>query len=55
VVREHPEAGTATVSGPFTTARACDLLGRPGPPVPTAGGTLQLDLHPWEIRTLQLR
>ena len=55
LVRQHPDAGTATISGQFTRARACDLLGRPGPPLPTAGGTLHLDLHPWEIRTLQLR
>ncbi len=55
LVREHPDPGTATVNGPFTWARACDLLGRDGPPLPTAGGTLHLDLHPWEIRTVQLR
>jgi 2-O-(6-phospho-alpha-D-mannosyl)-D-glycerate hydrolase len=60
LVREHPDAGTATISGKFTEARSCDLLGRPGPPLPTDGattsaGTLHLDLQPWEIRTLQLR
>ena len=55
VVREHPDSGTATISGPFTRARACDLLGRAGPALPAAGGTLHLDLHPWEIRTVQLR
>jgi alpha-mannosidase len=55
LVREHPDAGAATVSGPFTRARECDLLGRPGPPLPAGDGTLQLDLQPWEIRTLQLR
>jgi mannosylglycerate hydrolase len=55
VVREHPEPGIATISGRFTGARSCDLLGRPGPPIPTTAGTLHLDLHPWEIRTVQLR
>src|SRR6266536_1960019 len=55
VVREHPDPGTATISGRFTRARACDLLGRAGPALPAAGGTLHLDLHPWEIRTVQLR
>lgn len=55
VVREHPDPGTATISGPFTRARACDLLGRPGPSLPVNAGTLRLDLHPWEIRTLHLR
>ncbi len=54
VVREHPGPGTATISGPFGRARACDLLGRAGPSLPTAGGTLHLDLRPWEIRTIQL-
>jgi mannosylglycerate hydrolase len=55
VVREHPEPGTATISGSFTRARACDLLGRPGPTLPATTGTLHLDLQPWEIRTVQLR
>ena len=55
LVREHPAAGTATVSGSFAQARACDLLGRPDQPLPADGGTLSIDLGPWEIRTVQLR
>jgi alpha-mannosidase len=55
VVREHPDPGRATVTGPFTRARACDLLGHPGSPLPVSAGTLHLDLDPWEIRTLHLR
>jgi mannosylglycerate hydrolase len=55
LVREHPRGGTATVSGRFTEARDCDLLGRPGSALPGAGGRLDLDLGPWEIRTVQLK
>lgn len=65
LVRERPDAGTATVIGPFTEARDCDLLGRPGAslnlvgpgpdPGAAAGGRLELELGPWEIRTVQLR
>ncbi len=55
LVREHPAAGTSTVSGSFAQARACDLLGRAGPPLPVDSGTLSLELGPWEIRTVQLR
>jgi alpha-mannosidase len=55
LVREHPDPGAVTVSGRFTSARACDLLGRAGPPLSAAGGTLDLELGAWEIRTVQLR
>ncbi|HZD72993.1 MAG TPA: alpha-mannosidase, partial [Actinomycetota bacterium] len=55
VVREHPDPGHATITGPFTRARACDLLGQEGSPLPVSAGTLHLDLDPWEIRTLHLR
>jgi len=36
-------------------ARSADLLGRPGPDLPVAGGVLRLDLRAWEVRTVQLR
>jgi alpha-mannosidase len=65
LVRERPDAGTASVIGPFTEARDCDLLGRPGASLPLAGpgqgpgaaarGRLELHLGPWVIRTVQLR
>jgi hypothetical protein len=45
----------ATVGGRVVAARAADLLGRPGPDLPVAGGVLRLDLRPWEVRTVQLR
>ena len=46
-------AGTAGVAG--RAARATDLLGRPGPDLPVAGGALRLALRAWEVRTVQLR
>jgi alpha-mannosidase len=52
---QQPFPATATVAGGLVAARAADLLGRPGPELPVAGGTLRLDLRPWEIRTVQLR
>jgi alpha-mannosidase len=69
LVRERPEAGTATVIGRFTEARDCDLLGRPGATLPVARPDpgaqaaaqpgaehrLELELGPWVIRTVQLR
>jgi alpha-mannosidase len=55
LVREHPEAGTATIIGAFQEGRACDLLGRPGDELDASDGSLRLDLRPWEIRTVQLR
>ena len=52
---QHPHPVTATVGGGLVAARAADLLGRPGPDLPVAGGTLRLDLRAWEIRTVQLQ
>jgi mannosylglycerate hydrolase len=52
---QHPFPATATVDGGVVAARAADLLGRPGPDLPVAGGMLRLDLRAWEIRTVQLR
>jgi mannosylglycerate hydrolase len=52
---QHPFPATATVGGGVVAARATDLLGRPGPDLPVAGGALRLDLRAWEIRTVQLR
>jgi len=46
---------TATVGGGVVAARSADLLGRPGPDLPVAGGVLRLDLRAWEVRTVQLR
>jgi mannosylglycerate hydrolase len=52
---QHPHPVTATVGGGLVAARAADLLGRPGPDLPVAGGALRLDLRAWEIRTVQLQ
>jgi mannosylglycerate hydrolase len=52
---QHPVPATATVGGGVVAARAADLLGRPGPDLPVAGGSLLLDLRAWEVRTVQLR
>jgi alpha-mannosidase len=52
---QHPEPVSATIAGGVAAARAADLLGRPGPDLPVAGGSLELELGAWEIRTVQLR
>jgi mannosylglycerate hydrolase len=52
---QHPSPVTATVGGRVVAARDADLLGRPGPDLPVAGGALRLDLRAWEVRTVQLR
>jgi mannosylglycerate hydrolase len=52
---QHPSPVTATVAGGVVAAREADLLGRPGPDLPVAGGALRLDLRAWEVRTVQLR
>jgi mannosylglycerate hydrolase len=52
---EHPAPTTAAVGDRVAAAREADLLGRPGPELPVAGGTLRLDLAAWEIRTVQLQ
>jgi len=46
---------TAVVAGPFTSAREADLLGRPCAALPLGPGGLELELGPWEIRTVLLR
>ena len=45
---------TARVTGSFTAAATVDLLGRPLSENPVADG-VDLDLGPWEIRTIVLR
>jgi alpha-mannosidase len=55
LVCQHPDPVTATVTGSVVAARAADLLGRPGPELPVAGGALRLELGAWEVRTVQLR
>jgi alpha-mannosidase len=54
VVAEGGERTEALIEGGFTRARHADLLGRPGRPLPTAGGAVTLPLGPWEIATVQL-
>ncbi|MEA2537194.1 MAG: 2-O-(6-phospho-alpha-D-mannosyl)-D-glycerate hydrolase [Chloroflexota bacterium] len=55
IVAERPTAGRVTVRGAFDAAREVDLLGRPGASLAVTGGVLELELGPWEIRTVQLR
>jgi alpha-mannosidase len=55
LVCQHPEPVSTTVGGGLVAARAADLLGRPGPELPVAGGVLRLELRPWEVRTVQLQ
>jgi mannosylglycerate hydrolase len=55
VVCLSSEARRAVVRGRLTEARAADLLGRPGEIIPLQGDALELDLEPWEIRTVQVR
>jgi alpha-mannosidase len=52
---QHPFPATATVDGGVVAARVADLLGRPGPDLPVAGGMLRLALRAWEVRIVQLR
>jgi mannosylglycerate hydrolase len=52
---QDPFPVTATIGGGVVAARAADLLGRPGPDLPVAGGALRLDLRAWEVRTVQLQ
>ncbi|MFF5145974.1 alpha-mannosidase [Streptomyces sp. NPDC013157] len=51
-MRDTPTA--VRVTGAFTEATTVDLLGRPLAPEPVRDG-LELDLGPWEIRTVVLR
>ncbi|MFD5073412.1 glycosyl hydrolase-related protein [Streptomyces sp. NPDC058371] len=54
LVAQSPDASTAVVHGPFTSARRVDLLGRPGASVPVEDSTLRLPLRPWEIATVRV-
>lgn len=54
VLAQHPTATTARISGDFTTAHRCDLLGRVGEQLKVAGGVLELALGAWEIATVRL-
>jgi alpha-mannosidase len=55
LVAEHDRPTTATLRGPFDTARNADLLGRPERALEVRARRLEVPLGPWEIRTLQLR
>jgi alpha-mannosidase len=54
LVAERPSPVRARIRGPFTGAREADLLGRPGAPLRVRDGVLDIELGPWEIRTLWL-
>jgi alpha-mannosidase len=55
IVNESDAPTRASVQLPLAGARAADLLGRPGADLVTADDRLELDLGPWEIRTVQLQ
>jgi alpha-mannosidase len=55
IVNESNSRSRATVHLPLAAAREADLLGRPGADLVTADDRLELDLGPWEIRTVQLQ
>ena len=55
VVAERPTPVRVAIRGAIDAAREVDLLGRPGKALAVADGVLELDLGPWEIRTVQLR
>jgi alpha-mannosidase len=51
---ETPEGSLAVIRGPFLEACEADLLGNAGPRLPVQDRSVQLQLAPWEIRTLRL-
>ena len=55
LVNEGPAACRAILETPLVEARTTDLLGRPGAQLAVSRGSLELDLAPWEIRTVQVR
>jgi hypothetical protein len=55
LVCEQEEPRRAVLRGDFARAREADLLGRPGAALPAGEDGLQVELAPWEIRTLLLR
>jgi len=58
LVAETSMSTTALVGAtgaPVTAARACDLLGHDGEPLPVEDGVLTLPMRPWQILTVQLQ
>ncbi|MDP9482711.1 MAG: alpha-mannosidase [Chloroflexota bacterium] len=55
IVAEQPTPVRVAIRAAIDVAREVDLLGRPGADLAVNGGVLELDLGPWEIRTIQLR
>jgi alpha-mannosidase len=55
IVAERSTPVRVAIRGPFDEAWEADLLGRPGVALVVSRGALELDLGPWEIRTIQLR
>jgi alpha-mannosidase len=51
---ETPEGGLAVVRGPFLEACEADLLGNAKPRLSVQDRSVQLQVAPWEIRTLRL-
>jgi alpha-mannosidase len=55
LVAERPSSVRVAIRGAIDAAQAVDLLGRLGEPLAVSEGVLELELGPWEIRTVQLR
>lgn len=51
---ESPSSQLAELVGGFQEAWEVDLLGRQASSLPLEGGTLRVELEPWELRTFQL-
>jgi 2-O-(6-phospho-alpha-D-mannosyl)-D-glycerate hydrolase len=55
IVAERPTAVHAVIRGAVDAAQEIDLRGRPRASLSVSAGVVELDLGPWEIRTIQLR
>ncbi|RJL34447.1 glycoside hydrolase family 38 C-terminal domain-containing protein [Bailinhaonella thermotolerans] len=55
LISQTPEPTRAHLTGPFTEARHCDLLGAPTTPLKVADGRATLPLRPWQIATVHLK
>jgi mannosylglycerate hydrolase len=54
LVCERPSPVRARLEGGISAAREADLLGHPGARLPVTRGGVDLDLGPFQIRTLHL-
>jgi hypothetical protein len=54
LVNQSDSPTTARLHLPLASARVADLLGRPGPTLPSDPDGVSIGLGPWAIRTLRL-